>query len=86
MSEWVLEIKDGSYADHEYVCDEWHRIELDLNEAKMTPLIHCRDCRYFKELFWACNNDRLVEANGGVLLSVDPDGFCSQAEPKGGTE
>lgn len=82
MSEWILEIKDGSYADHEYVCDEWHRVELDLNDAKMTPLIHCSDCRHFKEWCRACSNDRLVEANGAVFLSVDPDWFCSQAKPK----
>lgn len=84
MSEFILEIKEGSYAGHEYPADEWHRIELDLTEAKMTPLIRCEDCRYFKEWCRACSNDRLVKANGGVFLSVYPDGFCSQAEPKEG--
>ena len=46
MSEYILEVADGSWADHEYVCDEWHRIELDLNKAKMTKLIRCGDCRF----------------------------------------
>lgn len=82
MSEWVLEIKEGSYADHEYVCDEWHRIELNLNEAKMKPLVRCRDCKYFKQSFWACENECLVKANGSVLISVDPDGFCSHGKFK----
>jgi len=82
MSEYILEVADGSWADHEYVCDEWHRIELNLNKAKMTKLIRCSDCKYFKESFWACSNDRLVKANGSVFLSVDPDGFCSKAKPK----
>jgi hypothetical protein len=45
MSEYILEVADGSWADHEYVCDEWHRIELNLNKAKMTKLIRCRDCK-----------------------------------------
>ena len=36
MSEYILEIADGSWADHEYVCDEWHRIEAGVYEYRMT--------------------------------------------------
>jgi hypothetical protein len=85
MSEWILEIKDGSFADHEYVCDEWHRIELNLNDAKMIPLIRCRDCKEFGleegEEPPTLEHCRKYVQFGGIR-EVDPNGLCAWAEPK----
>ena len=78
VSEWILEIKEGSYADHERPCEEWHRIELNLDNAKMKPLIHCRNCRYYLptsiETFY-CDYWTIDDLH-------DNNGFCAWAEPK----
>ena len=83
MSRWILEIKDGSYADHEYVGDEWHRIELTLNNAKMEKLIRCKDCKY------SCISSHFVECEKlDICLPRDEFNrfFCAWAKPKEGAE
>lgn len=86
MSEYILVIADGSWADHEYVGDEWHRIELNLNNAKMTPLIHCHDCRLDEtdDCPVYCARQR----TGGIAkrLRTDPFGYCAWSKPRDDAE
>ena len=75
MGEYALSIKEGTHADHQYVGDEWHKIELDLVNAKMVPLIRCKNCAK-----WGTERRFTGKCTGPG--TPDPEGFCSWGESK----
>ena len=86
MSEYICEYynqQDGSYPFKELPGP------IEMFGAKRERLIRCHGCKYYREKIWVVKEDTWMGAEASdicvarkVAIEVNPDGFCSLAEPK----
>lgn len=53
---------------------EWLKMDFDVIESDVEPVIYCKDCKFLKF------SDYCLECNKGYLGVVSPECYCSYGE------
>ena len=54
-----------------------------MEEKRMEEIIHCKECRFYGwKCTGICENMDAPWNQGGSLVFIEEDDFCSYAEPK----